>query len=405
MRLFALDGGDALAAALSARLDEPLAPHELRVFEDGECKLRPLVDPRGHDAYVIASLHGDGSGSPQDKLCRLLMFVSTLRDHGAHRVTAVVPYLAYARKDRRTKPFDPLSLRYVAQWFEAAGVDQLIVLEAHNVAALENAFRLPTLSLSAHALFDPLVAEWPGQPAFVVAWPDVGGVKRAQLWRESLQQQRPVGFAMIDKRRSAGVVSSDRLVAGDVAGADVLLLDDLIASGETMQLAARALREAGAREVSVFAAHGLFVGAAADVLADLAIARVVVSDSVSSSRVPTQGAPASAHSSARNASSSSGSTWRSRWLNSRQSNTTGGCIRQMCSGRRSPCPSTMRPSLARCCSKPVSRCSAASSRSNASVAPSIRNCGRSSTSRLIACSRWNRIVNSAPSIGTMAAWR
>jgi len=216
---------------------------------------------------VIASLHGDGSGSPHDKLCRLLMFVSTLRDHGAHRVTAVVPYLAYARKDRRTKPFDPLSLRYVAQWFEAAGVDQLIVLEAHNVAALENAFRLPTLSLSAHALFDPLVAEWPGQPAFVVVSPDVGGVKRAQLWRESLQQQlqRPVGFAMIDKRRSAGVVSSDRLVAGDVAGADVLLLDDLIASGETMQLAARALREAGAREVSVFAAHGLFVGAAADV--------------------------------------------------------------------------------------------------------------------------------------------
>lgn len=282
MRLFALDAGAALAAALSARLDEPLAPHELRVFDDGECKLRPLVDPRGDDVYVVAGLHGDASGSPHDKLCRLLMFVSTLRDHGARRVTAVVPYLAYARKDRRTKPFDPLTLRYVAQWFEAAGTDQLIVLEAHNVAALENAFRRPTLHVSAHGLFDPLVAEWPGRPPFVVASPDPGGVKRAQLWRESLQErlQRPVGFAMIDKRRSAGVVSSDRLVAGDVAGADVLLLDDLIASGETMLSAAVALRQAGAREVSVFAAHGLFIGAAADALADPAIARVVVSDSV-----------------------------------------------------------------------------------------------------------------------------
>jgi ribose-phosphate pyrophosphokinase len=288
MRLFALDAGDPLAAALSARLGEPLAPHELRVFEDGECKLRPLVDPRGEDVYVVAGLHGDAGGSPHDKLCRLLMFVSTLRDHGARRVTAVVPYLAYARKDRRTKPFDPLTLRYVAQWFEAAGIDRLIVLEAHNVAALENAFRRPTVHLSAHELFDPLVAQWPGRPTFVVASPDPGGVKRAQLWRESLQErlQRPVGFAMVDKRRSAGVVSSDRLVAGDVAGADVLLLDDLIASGETMQRAALALRAAGAREVSAFAAHGLFVGTAAQTLADPAIARVVVSDSVPPFRWP-----------------------------------------------------------------------------------------------------------------------
>jgi len=292
MRLFALDTGSALTAALSAQLDEPVAAHELRVFEDGECKLRPLVDPRGDDVYVLASLHGDAAGSPHDKLCRLLMFISTLRDHGARHVTAVLPYLAYARKDRRTKPFDPLTLRYVAQWFEAAGTDQLIVLEAHNVAALENAFRRPVVHVSAHASFDPLVADWPGQPAFVVASPDPGGVKRAQLWRESLQErlQRPVGFAMVDKRRSAGVVSSDRLVAGDVAGAHVLLLDDLIASGETMQRAARALREVGAREVSVFAAHGLFVGAAADALADPAIARVIVSDSVPAFRWPAQSA-------------------------------------------------------------------------------------------------------------------
>jgi ribose-phosphate pyrophosphokinase len=91
---------------------------------------------------------------------------------------------------------------------------------------------------------------------------------------------------MIDKRRSAGVVSSQRLVAGEVDGASVLLLDDLIASGETMQRAAVALREAGAREVHVFAAHGLFIGSAADALADPAIARVVVSDSVPPLRVP-----------------------------------------------------------------------------------------------------------------------
>lgn len=292
MQLFALDAGDTLAAVLSAQLDEPLAHHEDRLFEDGEHKLRPLADPRGDDVYVVASLHGGPDGSPHDKLCRLLMFVSTLRDHGARRITAVVPYLAYARKDRRTKPFDPVTLRYVAQWFEAAGTDQLIVLEAHNVAALENAFRRPTLHLSAHGLFDPVVAELPGQDALVVASPDPGGVKRAQLWRESLEQRlgRPVGFAMIDKRRSGGVVSSERIVAGEVAGASVLLLDDLIASGETMQRAAAALRQSGAREVSVFAAHGLFVSPAATLLADPTIARIVVSDSVPPFRLPADAA-------------------------------------------------------------------------------------------------------------------
>ena len=291
MRLYAL-GGQAWGAALAAQLGQPLAAHEERVFEDGECKLRPLSDPRGDDAYVIASLHGGPDGSPHDKLCRLLMFVSTLRDHGAARVSAVVPYLAYARKDRRTKPFDPVTLRYVAQWLEAAGTDQLMVLEAHNVAALENALRRPTWHLPAHTLFDPLAAGLAGDSPLVVASPDPGGVKRAQLWRESLEERlrRPVGFAMVDKRRSAGVVSSDRLVAGDVAGAGVLLLDDLIASGETMQRAAAALRAAGAREVSVFAAHGLFVGAAASALADPAIARVVISDSVPPLRLPADAA-------------------------------------------------------------------------------------------------------------------
>jgi len=291
MRLFAL-GDPAWAGALAADLGHPLAPHEERVFEDGECKLRPLVDPRGADAYVIAGLHSGPDGSPHDKLCRLLMFVSTLRDHGAARVTAVVPYLAYARKDRRTKPFDPVTLRYVAQWIEAAGTDQLIVLEAHNVAALESALRLPTWHLPVHPLFDPLAGELAGARPLVVASPDPGGVKRAQLWRESLEERlrRPVGFAMVDKRRSAGVVSSDRLVAGDPAGASVLLLDDLIASGETMQRAAVALREAGALEVSVFAAHGLFTGASASVLADAAIARVIVSDSVPPLRLPADAA-------------------------------------------------------------------------------------------------------------------
>jgi ribose-phosphate pyrophosphokinase len=163
----------------------------------------------------------------------------------------------------------------------------VIALEAHNVAAFQNAFRCPTLHLAAHRAFDARVVATLADRPLAVASPDPGGVKRAQLWRESLETRlgRPLGFAMIDKRRSAGVVSSERLVAGEVRGATVLLLDDLIASGETMRSAAVVLRAAGATEVIACAAHGLFTGGAAEALADAAIAEVWVTDSVPAFRL------------------------------------------------------------------------------------------------------------------------
>ena len=281
MLLYSLDPDSALAAAVSRELGEPIAKHEERRFEDGECKLRPLSDPRGEDAYVMLGLHGGPVHSPHDKLCRLLMFIAALRDHGAARVTALVPYLAYARKDQRTKPFDPVGLRYVAQMFEAVGTSQVVALEVHNVAAFQNAFRCPTVHLDAHAAFDPLL-DGLADGALAVASPDPGGVKRALLWRESLQERRgaQVGFAMVDKRRSAGQVTSAQLVAGDVAGATVLLIDDLIASGETLERAAAALRDKGARRVLAFAAHGLFTAGAQERLASPLFDGVVVTDSL-----------------------------------------------------------------------------------------------------------------------------
>lgn len=288
MLLFSLEPRCALADAIAARLGVPIAPHEDRHFEDGERKVRPGVDPLGADAYVIAGLHGGPDQSPDDRLVRLLMFVATLREHGAASVTAVVPYLAYARKDRGTKPFDPIASRYVAQLFEAVGTSRIVVLETHNLSAMQNAFRIPTVHVPGHVAFDGAADGWIGDGPVAVVSPDPGGVKRAQLWRERLEARlaRPVGFAMIDKRRSGGVVSGFDLVAGEVAGTTALLVDDLVASGSTMVRAARALRTAGARQVVAFAAHGLFVPPAAELLADPALAAVVVTDSVPAFRVP-----------------------------------------------------------------------------------------------------------------------
>lgn len=306
MLLYSLDCGSSLALELSRALEEPLAGHEERRFDDGERKWRPLTDPRGQDVYVLGSLHGDLDDSPHDKVFRLLSMCSTLRAHAAARVTAVIPYLAYARKDARTQPHDPLGTQLVARLLEAAGCDQVMVFEPHHAGACENAFRVPMLAIDAAPAFDAVVCALsdrtrpaplpPGvagqahmHPSpLVVASPDPGGVKRVLRWREHLERllSRTVGFAMVDKRRGLGLVSSAHLVAGDVAGATVLLRDDLIASAGTLAQAAVALRHAGATQVHALAAHGLFVGHADRVLADAPLDSLIVTDSVPPFRLP-----------------------------------------------------------------------------------------------------------------------
>jgi ribose-phosphate pyrophosphokinase len=230
---------------------------------------------------VLQGLHGDATASGDDRLVRLLFLCAALRDHGAARVTALVPYLAYGRKERQTKPFDPVSTRYLAQLVEAVKVDALVTLETHSVTALQNAFRIPTVHIDAAVLFAPRALALAGQGPLVVVSPDPGGVKRAQLFAELLQHRsgRAIGLAFIEKRRSEGRVSGS-LLAGEVRGTTVLLYDDLIATGGTLRRAAATCVAAGAGQVIAMAAHGLFAPGAEGLLLDAAVGAVVVSDSV-----------------------------------------------------------------------------------------------------------------------------
>src|SRR5262245_22513629 len=137
--LFALNSTRDFAEKVSVHLGIPLSAHEEREFEDGEHKARPLANVRGRDVFVIESLYSDSTQSVNDKLCRFLFFLGALRDASAGRVTAVIPYLCYARKDRKSKPRDPVTTRYVAALFEAVGVDRSINLDVHNLSAYTNA--------------------------------------------------------------------------------------------------------------------------------------------------------------------------------------------------------------------------------------------------------------------------
>jgi ribose-phosphate pyrophosphokinase len=291
LRLFALRATDGLGREIAEALGQPLAAHEERDFEDGEHKARPLANVRGADVYVVQSLHGGPAESANDKLCRLLFFIGALKDAGAARVTAVTPYLCYARKDRRTKPGDPVTTRYVASLFEAVGTDAIVTLEVHNPAAFENAFRCPAVALTAAPLFmdygKALSRERQNENlndsggGLCVVSPDPGGVKRAELFREVLEAAtgRPVAKGFAEKHRSAGIVTGD-LFVGDVAGATAIVIDDLISTGGTLVRAARAARQAGARRVVALVTHGLFTSGAATAIADPAIDRLVVTDTV-----------------------------------------------------------------------------------------------------------------------------
>jgi len=281
MQLFALDASRPFGELVARHLKLDLSPHEERDFGDGEHKARPLVSVRGKDAYVIQSLQGDADQSANDKLVRLLLFLATLKDDGAARVTAVMPYLAYSRKDRQTKARDPVATRTIARLIEAVGTDAVMTVEVHNLAAYHNAFRCPNWHLDTHALFSRhLAPEIEGRAVTVVS-PDAGGVKRAQLFREMLAATigRDVGAAFMEKRRSSGVVSGTHLV-GDCEGAVAIVFDDMIASGGTMVRAARALKDRGAAEVIAVAAHGLFTGGADAAVGDPSVDRWLVTDCV-----------------------------------------------------------------------------------------------------------------------------
>ena len=198
----------------------------------------------GADVYVVQSLHGGPQQSTNDKLCRLLFFIGALKDAGAARVTAVTPYLCYARKDRRTKPNDPVTTRYIAGMFESVGTDCVVTLEVHNPVAFENAFHCRTIALTGTPLFVDYVKTLADEKLSVIS-PDAGGMKRAELLREALEAAllRPVGKGLAEKHRSAGVVSGD-LFVGDVAGTTALIVDDLISTGNTLLRAARSARKA-----------------------------------------------------------------------------------------------------------------------------------------------------------------
>jgi ribose-phosphate pyrophosphokinase len=287
-------GGDrSLAEAVCRHLGTTLGEHEEKAFSDGEFRSRLITCVRGKDVFVMQSLHGDAQQSTDEKLLRLLFFIATAVDAGAARVSAVVPYLCYARQDRRSAPGDPVATRHVARLLEASGADRMAVVDIHNLSAFENAFRIPTMNIAPGSLFADFFADGADRPAvggprgslddrpLIVVAPDSGAIPRAAHFREVLSHRlgADVESAFIEKHRSDSGLGGTG-ASGHFAGRTALILDDMICTGATTLRAARICRERGAERVIAAATHAIFAGNAATLLCDPVIDAVVVSNTI-----------------------------------------------------------------------------------------------------------------------------
>lgn len=273
MRCVLLAGSShpALAESISTALQVPLSKLTVERFPDGELDVELHDQVRGAEVFVVQALNAPVG----EHLVELALIADACRRSGASSVTAVVPYLGYARQDRREQGREPLGARVVADLLGSAHLERLVCMDLHS-RAVEGCFPLPVEHASAiPALTDHLRTRLPSDA--VVVSPDLGAVKRAEAFA------RPLGLpvAVVHKQRLSGAEVKAHGVVGEVKGLHPVLVDDMISTGGTLVAAAQAVLDAGASgPVTVVASHGLFVGPADERLSKLPLARVVVSDSV-----------------------------------------------------------------------------------------------------------------------------
>jgi ribose-phosphate pyrophosphokinase len=277
MTLTAIAGtaNSSLAASIAQGLDVALCPRTLRRFPDGELQVRIEQSVRGHDVYVI----GPTSHPVDEHVMELLFLADACRRAGAARLTAVVPYFGYARQDRRAAGREAVGAAVIARLLEDAGFARIVGVDLHT-PAIEGFFRIPLEHLSATKLLADAVRTTPDS---VIVAPDLGSVKLAQRYQAHLG----LPVVILHKSRRSGSEVLLRSVIGEVRDRAPIIVDDMIATGGTIEAAVNGLLEAGCRPgVSVATTHGVFAGDAVARLQALPIQQLIGTNSVESAELP-----------------------------------------------------------------------------------------------------------------------
>ena len=271
MKIIAGNSNIPLVESISKYLRVPITKAAIRRFSDMEIFVEIRENVRGEDVFCIQST----SFPANDNLVELLVVIDALKRGSAKRITAVIPYYGYARQDRKSSPRSPISAKLVANLITKAGADRVLTVDLH-AGQIQGFFDIPTDNLYASPVFIKDIKKRFKRNKIVIVSPDVGGVTRARAIAIALN----VDLAIIDKRRERAGESEVVNIIGDVNKANCIIIDDIVDSAGTICNAAKALKSAGARNVSSYITHGVLSGAAVKKVKNSSIDRLVVTDTI-----------------------------------------------------------------------------------------------------------------------------
>ncbi len=273
-----------LSSEIAHFLGVELSSMNVSTFADGETAVQINVNCRGKDVFVVQSLCGQADGKTiNDAVIELMLTISAARRASAERITAVIPYFAYARQSRKgtTKSRTTIAAGDIAKMLHTVGVDRVLTVDLHSpeiVGCFPNTVNL------INVVPTPVAAAYFGEKEDLVnpcvVSPKSGGLFRAKQFRQSLSRFTDAELVTFVKEKFSDGSTTRRLL-GDVAGKDCILVDDMMDTGTTIIRAAQRLKRAGARRVFVYVSHGLFSGTAwASVVKSEAIDEVIVSNTI-----------------------------------------------------------------------------------------------------------------------------
>lgn len=260
-----------LARKISDVYRKPLGKSIVLQYADGEFQPSYEQNLRGCDVFIIQSTF-----APSDNLMELLMFADAAKRASAQRIIAVIPYFGFARQDRKDKPRVPIAAKLVADLLQAAGVSRVITMDLH-ADQIQGFFNIPLDHLLASSIFIPyLRGQEISTEDLLFASPDVGGTKRASQYAKTLG----TGFVMCYKQRNKPNEIGTMQLIGDVKGKHIILVDDIVDTGNTLCKAAELIKSCGAQSVRAMITHAVLSGDAMEKIENSCMEELIVTDTI-----------------------------------------------------------------------------------------------------------------------------
>ncbi len=265
--LFAGSSHEELARQIAEKLKVKLGNIQIETFPDGEIGVQILENVRGRDVFVLQTI----ARRPNHYLLELLIIADALKRASCATVAAVIPCFGYARQDRKDKGRVPITAKLIANMIEKAGIDRVLTMDLH-AAQIQGFFDVPVDNLPPHSILLEGMRKWKLEKPVIVT-PDIGRVSMARDFADMLKTD----YAMVDKRRLSAKQVESRALIGDVKGRDVILVDDICSTGETLKKASEVCKKAGCKKVYAAVTHGLLVAKAFE---ESAIEKMVITNTV-----------------------------------------------------------------------------------------------------------------------------